>query len=929
MNKATKVLLQTLFLATSAVGVYAQKAGTKGSVAEWTTFRANNNRDARVVARGNFTNHATLRSSIDFSTSDAYVELLPARGDTSIFFMPGQTDDPGRLNSLDVTWPAAGLAYLDLNGDGNMEAVNVSQHVKYARLFKDEKYYRITAHDGFGFGNSDTTSVRLQVHEGNSDRLLFDRKFKKNVNMQRPHITVADMDNDGEQDIVITSWEGVYVFNNRGDSIAGLSERVDGWHHLRKRGFAAIADVDGNGYKDVVIIGAYPYHVDVIKNEGGVLRFGWTRIFDAYIESAKMISKPILNSVSDFDGDGTTEILVNVFNFSDEGNWSALLFDASTGAIKGQLKNAFVLSATDLNNDGKYVFFCTETRSQAVPEVGTQKAMSFGNDGFRELLRIDKGRWITQRIVNVSPTVTTHTDGISSLGEDAVLCAGYGNSGRQVFFATVKNPDGSSSITGYQMSAAGKVNKTALAVSVPEGMEGEMVKGWAKAGGGDRLLLRLRSFQASGGSVTIRAATARVLGRFTTRNRKDHIPVVADINADGRIEILIPNEVGDVVCFSPDRDGGMEVRWKIPGHGMLFQYRPLIDYGIAVDDLDHDGRKEIIVSGGDEQGAVLSVFDSEGVLLWTRSFPEINARDVTFYDGNIVFFGTAQSSGRNHRDVIVTVQRVIQHTGKTYCLNGIDGSVVWKLDRLTVDRDPGDLPLTSGAGGNVFSVYDIDGDGSDEVMSGYGNILMYADSDDGSIQFKAFMRRIFTDQHNYPAEGYPSFWVDQMLPVALVNADKIRLSSFNSLPPGTLDTEGNLLWFTEDLPYSDRLWQCMANIDGDGKLWVVELSTRVSDNRQVLFAYDPLNGKHHKTFSIEINGTMPVACDMDGDGRDEIVVSNDTGIYCIANRNGRTEIAWQYLEKDCGPVVVADTDADGLVEVVTATRDGRILIFDN
>ena len=43
-------------------------------------------------------------------------------------------------------------------------------------------------------------------------------------------------------------------------------------------------------------------------------------IFDGHIESAKKISKPILKSVRDFDGDGTFEILVNVFNYNDENN---------------------------------------------------------------------------------------------------------------------------------------------------------------------------------------------------------------------------------------------------------------------------------------------------------------------------------------------------------------------------------------------------------------------------------------------------------------------------------------------------------------------------------------------------------------------------------------------------------------------------------
>ena len=116
---------------------------------------------------------------------------------------------------------------------------------------------------------------------------MFEKRFRKDQFMQRPHITVGDMNNDKEKDIVITSWEGIYVFNNKGDSIAGLSKTYAGWHHLRKRGFATIKDIDGNGYNDVVIISSLPWHVDVIKNDKGVLKFGWTRIFDGFVETAQ------------------------------------------------------------------------------------------------------------------------------------------------------------------------------------------------------------------------------------------------------------------------------------------------------------------------------------------------------------------------------------------------------------------------------------------------------------------------------------------------------------------------------------------------------------------------------------------------------------------------------------------------------------------
>lgn len=69
-----------------------------------------------------------------------------------------------------------------------------------------------------------------------------------------------------------------------------------------------------------------------------------------------------------------------------------------------------------------------------------------------------------------------------------------------------------------------------------------------------------------------------------------------------------------------------------------------------------------------------------------KKFSEINGGDITTYDGNIAFFGTVHSSKRKNRDVIVTGQRVIQHTGKTYCLDGSNG---YAMEARHVDRCQG------------------------------------------------------------------------------------------------------------------------------------------------------------------------------------------------------------------------------------------------
>lgn len=905
--------------------------------AEWPTLRANNGRNGRVDSRGEFQERAVVSEAIDNTTSESYIELKAANTESVVEYQAGKLDDINALSSLHSEWQTDPSPYLDLYGDEKLTKVMPSQNIKFARLFNnDSKYYRIEAFDGFGtsVNENDDVFVGFRIYEANTNRLKLEKKFKKGVHMQRPHITVADMNNDSEKDIVITSWEGIYVFNNKGDSIAGLSQEAKGWHHLRKRGFACIRDIDGNGFKDVIIIGAYPYHVDVIRNEKGVLQLGWTEIFDGHIESAKKVSKPILNSVNDFDGDGTIEILVNVFNFNQDNNWAGVLFDAATGNVKAQIKGAYVISAEDLNHDGNYFFFCSKTQDQSVPAATALYVRAFKGGKINDLLHIEKGEWINPRTPNTSPTITSHADGISNLGENTVLCVDYENSGHQAFFIRTRNKSGHSLISGYSISG-GSVRKAKLEVDIPEGMYGEIIRG-RSTGDDHRLLLRVKASGTPGEIIKIKGAVSRDRGRYKSSGTKDYLPVVADLDGDGKAEIIIPNDLGEVVCFGRDKRDRMKPSWKVEGCGMQLQYTLNIDYGVSVDDLDHDGKKEVIVSGANEKGASLVVYDHNGRLVWRKDFPQINAGELTTFNGNIAFYGTAQSSRRKHRDVIVTVQKGIQHTGRTYCLNGLNGNVIWKLDTLTADNGS-HRTVMSGAGGNVFSTDDIDGDGSDEVMCGYGNIVFFADANDGSIKFKEFMRKAFIDKYDYPAHGYTSFWVDQILPVAFSDNGKTELSCFNaSIVSGTMTAKGVLQWYPEQLNYRGRYWQCMADLDGDGKLWVAELSIRISDNTPVLFAYDPVTGSPHKTFSLDIpeftaaSGWrfMPVASDLNGDGKDEIIVSNAEGIHCFGYREGKVTTLWKYAINGCGPAIIADVDSDGFVEVVTATQEGKIMILD-
>ena len=65
------------FIANGQGGSPSKTNSKLAPAAEWPTLRANNKRDGRVVATGEFKSRATLSQSIDYATSEAYVELTP------------------------------------------------------------------------------------------------------------------------------------------------------------------------------------------------------------------------------------------------------------------------------------------------------------------------------------------------------------------------------------------------------------------------------------------------------------------------------------------------------------------------------------------------------------------------------------------------------------------------------------------------------------------------------------------------------------------------------------------------------------------------------------------------------------------------------------------------------------------------------------
>jgi len=120
--------------------------------------------------------------------------------------------------------------------------------------------------------------------------------------MRQP--TIADINGNGKNDIVITYGEYVYVYNHDGSFADGFPVRISG-RGIMQQG-AAIADLDSDGDNEIVI-GDNAGYLHIIKNDGTYLE-GWPKHFGGYIN---------LVSIEDINNNGQKEIIF--------GNWGSQL----------------------------------------------------------------------------------------------------------------------------------------------------------------------------------------------------------------------------------------------------------------------------------------------------------------------------------------------------------------------------------------------------------------------------------------------------------------------------------------------------------------------------------------------------------------------------------------------------------------------------
>jgi outer membrane protein assembly factor BamB len=182
---------------------------------------------------------------------------------------------------------------------------------------------------------------------------------------------------------------------------------------------------------------------------------------------------------------------------------------------------------------------------------------------------------------------------------------------------------------------------------------------------------------------------------------------LADVNGDGKLEVFLGTQADEAHVISLNPDGS--VRWKFAYYG--YQMSIPSFGGIVVDDLDEDGKNEVVVGAMNRtvlppQSEIICVND-DGTLKWRRKVPSF-VDDVTP--------AVEDLNGDGVKEVLMG-----SSDGMVYCVNGGDGSIEWTFKVAS--------PGTS------VVINDVDGDGAYEILT-VGGRNVYCLTSDGSLKWE-------------------------------------------------------------------------------------------------------------------------------------------------------------------------------------------------
>ncbi len=885
-----------------------------GGKGEWRTFQGDHGRTGRAELPGRIRSPKVVWD-LDTSASEAYfLAKADKKGDGSCSFELAGL--PGWDGEKEEHW---GLrpAKLDVSGNGTLHDVS-------GTLFLDVWGKFLPEVPGFQkvrftntWANAGEANLQLLSFENGLDkpRTVWETKFEPLA--EAPMLVVVDVDGDGHLEIAVSHWHGVTVYDLNTGATKYQKLYRDNDHGRQYGHFSTVTLPDGK--VALLVVGDFSPHIGVLMVRDGKLEVLWYKTFEddrnQGIDRRATINRVGPEPADDYDGDGGVEVMMNFFNGEGDGRWHLVGYDALNGEVKYDVKDFFLDGAVDVDGDGRkeWVGRCYNDRAlNTYAPLLVLKPMGEGKT--REIWGLPRGRWSLRPIL---PRLTVRTfQPIGARVLEPVSNINRQEKGVTLFFSEPKAGLNSEKLSAIRF-CLGKPTILWTVGSPPcSKLDALSIRD-------EGTLVRLE--QPLGKTAKMHATKAR-LEAVSQRKSVYFAPHPLVLRDGGDTCIVVATSARQVRCFKSQGKKEPRIFWAYPGRPMATdRSSPGSWHGLEASDMDGDGATEVLyVAENPEGGASVIARDLDGVIRWQHSFPGFNGYVAEWGDGMTTFWALGHFLRADRLDVFVSNRRSTMHSDESAVIDAQKNSVVWSKNTLEV-REPWTSASqhTRGYGGSLPAVADFDGDGLDDIALTYPCELSVVRGGDGSQLFVENLGPVAGTKPSKTTDWGGVWLIGGKVMVADLDGDgaKESLVTHTEMVLAYKHRGGRsqMMWRTETGDGVTCL-PALADTNGDG---VLELG--LAGCRGGFRSVDPKTGKVIWKIAGGASSNC-VACDVDGDGREEFLYAD--GRLLRAVMDGR--VTWEIsLPAVVTQLAVADVDGDGASEVLAGADDGKMYCIDD